>query len=269
MKKLKKSFKDFFKYYLLVFTVILLTVIIQTIIQYSLKNQERNSALINIAGKQRMLSQKVLANFYECRFLEGNYSDLKVALERLYRTNLALQEGNSKIGLQALENQEIQTLFDSLNQHLNFIHLNLSDLEKLKVVPYAELRSETTSFLTIMDSIVNLYQKIAEEEIRTLMIIELELAFATLLIILLEVLFIVNPAIKKITIQNKKLREISWYQTQAFSSHIKNLKGLEHVLKLEKRMEYKEEILECMMNELEDLEEVSKDMVETLENTTS
>ena len=269
MKKLKKSFKDFYHYYLLVFTVILLTVIIQTIIQYSLKNQERNSALINIAGKQRMLSQKVLANFYECRFLEGDYSDLKVALERLNRTNRALQEGNSKIGLEALDNQEIQILFDSLNRHMDFIYLNLNDFEKLKAVPYPELRSQTASFLQLMDSIVNLYQKIAEEEIRTLMMIELELAFATLLIILLEVLFIINPAIKKITVQNKKLREISWYQTHAFNSHIKNIKGLQHVLKLEKKMEFKEEIIECMMNELEDLEEVSKDMVETLENTTS
>jgi len=269
MQKPKKSFKNFYQYYLLVFTVILLTVFIQSVIQYSLKNQERNSALINIAGKQRMLSQKVLAKFYECRFLECDYSELKVALDRLYRTNIALQEGNPRIGLEPIQNPEIQILFDKLNQHMNFIYFNLNDFEKLKVVSNTELRTETASFLKLMDTIVNRFQKLAEEEIRTLMMIELELAFVTILIILLEVLFIVNPVIKKITLQNSKLKEISWYQTHSFSSHIKNLKGLKHVLKIEKKMEFKEEIIECMMNELADLEDISKDMVETLENTTS
>ncbi|WP_419211794.1 type IV pili methyl-accepting chemotaxis transducer N-terminal domain-containing protein [Maribacter sp. X9] len=269
MKTKKRSFKDFYKYYLLVFTVILLTVIIQSVIQYSLKEQEGYSSLINISGKQRMLSQKVLANFYECRFLEGNYTALKLALDNLYETHIDLQKGNLDIGIEPIADQEVQSLFNELNQHLDYIYSNLNDVDKLKEVSSSELSTEVASFLTLMDAIVNRFQELAEEEIRTLMIIEMELAFATIVIVLLEVFFIVNPVIKKITLQNKKLKEISWYQTHAVTSHIKNIKELQHVLKLERKMEFKEELIGCLMEELDDLEGISKDMVQTLESTTT
>lgn len=267
MLKTKKSFKGFYQYYILVFTVIVLTIFIQSVVQYSLNKQQRTASLINLAGKQRMLSQQVRANFYKCRLLECNYSEMKVGLERLYRTHVSLQKGNPKIGLDPLNNEEIQLMFTDLDLHLNYIYNHLNDPENLKKASVSVLERETDSFLKLMDTIVIRFQQEAEEEIRTLIVIELELAFLSILIILLEIFFIINPAIKKITIQNKKLREISWHQTHAFSSHIKNIKGLQHILKIEKKTEFKEDLITCVMDELDALEEVSANMVNSLETT--
>ena len=267
MLKTTKSFKDFYQYYILVFTVIILTIFIQTVIQYSLSKQHRTASLINLAGKQRMLSQQVLANFYKCRLLECNYSELKVGLDRLYRTHNALQKGNPKIDLDPLDNPEVQVMFTNLEPHLNYLNRNLDSMKNLNKASISQMEIEVESFLKLMDTIVIQFQLSAEDEVRTLMIVELELAFLSILIVVFEIFFIINPAIKKMSLQNKKLKEISWHQTHAFNSHIKNIKGLQQIIKIEKKVEYKEELITCVMDELESLEEVSANMVNSLETT--
>ncbi len=256
--------KQIGKYYLLVATIIVLTLVIQSITQYSLQKQARTAMLINVAGKQRMLGQRVLTNFYECRLLKCNYADMKLGLERLYATNLALQDGDSR--LEPLEDPEIQKNFDKLEADINYIHASLQNSDSLETISFESLSSAVGRFISVMDTIVSQFQKKSEDDIRTLMIVELELAALSILIILLEIIFIINPAIKKISFQNKKLKEISWHQSHAFNSHIKNIKDLQHVLKIEKNMDYKQELLDCVMDELNNLEQVSKNMINSLES---
>ena len=254
--------KQIVKYYLLVATIIVLTLVIQSITQYSLKKQARTALLINIAGKQRMLGQRVLTNFYECRLLNCNYADMKLGLERLYTTNLALQNGDSR--LSPLEDQEIQNNFDKLNTDINYMYTNLKNSNSLETVSFDSLSTAVNRFVSVMDTIVTQFQKKAEDDVRTLMIVELELAALSILIILLEIIFIINPAIKRISVQNKKLKEISWHQTHAFNSHVKNIKELRHVLTLEKDLKHKEELIDCIGDELNDLEQVSSNMIDSL-----
>lgn len=264
MFKLSFFKSQYHRYYLLVGTIIVLTIVIQSITQFSLKKQEGYALLINIAGKQRSLSQKVLTDFYECRLLKCNYADMKLGLERLYATNHALQKGNSKLGLAPLKDTEIQKNFDVLESDLSYIYTSLENSDNLKTVSFEELSNSVGRFISVMDRIVLQFQKKSEDDIRTLMVVELELAALTILIILLEIIFIINPGIKKITVQNKKLKEISWHQSHAFNSHIKNIKDLKHVVNIEKNMTYKQELLDCVMDELNDLEQVSKNMVNAL-----
>lgn len=266
----KHSFfnKQSCKYYLLGTTIIVLTVIIQSITQYSLKKQERTALLLNVAGKQRSLGQKALTNFYECRLLKCNYADLMLGLERLYTTNHALQHGNDVLGLLPLEDQEIQENFNQLDSDLNYIYTSLKNKNNLDTIPFEKLSGTVESFISKMDVIVSQIQKKSEEDIKTLMVVELELAAFSILVILLEIIFIINPAIRKISVQNKKLKEISWHQSHAFNSHIKNIKDLHHVIKIEKNMAHKQELIDCIMDELNDLEEVSINMVNALESHT-
>jgi hypothetical protein len=252
------------RYYLLVVTIIALTLVIQSITQFSLKKQERFALLINISGKQRSLSQKVLTDFYECRLLKCNYADMKLGLELLYSTNLALQEGDSR--LERLEDLEIQKNFDKLDADINYMYTGLKTWDSLETVSFENLSSAVSRFISVMDSIVLQFQKNSEDDIRTLMVVELQLAVISILIILFEIIFIINPAFKKISIQNKKLKEISWHQSNAFNSHIKNIKNLQHVFKIEKNMAHKQELLDCIMDELNNLEQVSENMVNALKS---
>lgn len=258
--------KQIVKYYLLVATIIVLTLVIQSITQYSLQKQAHAALLINIAGKQRMLGQKVLTNFYECRLLKCNYADMKLELERLYTTNRALQDGDSR--LEPLEDPEIQRNFYKLERDLNFMYSSLNNPKNLQTVSFDSLSSAVGRFIPLMDTIVTQFQKKSEDDIRTLMIVELELAALSILIILLEIIFIINPAIKRISVQNKKLKEISWHQTHAFNSHIKNIKDLRHVLNIEKDLRNKEGLIDCIGDELNDLEQVSSNMIDTLRSQT-
>lgn len=263
--KFINSIKRFYKYYLLVCTIIVLTILIQSIIQYSLKKQEKMAAIINIAGKQRMLSQLVLKDFYECKYQECDYSEMRLALNKLHRTHKVLQNGNEALGLKSLENIEIQKSFKELDPYLDYIYTNLSDFDNLKNLSTIALTTQVDGFLRIMDDIVLRYQVASEEEINTIMVVEIELAVLSLLIILFEIFFIINPAIKKIAFQNTKLKEISWHQSHAFNSHMKNIKSLQHVLKIENNIKNKEGIVDCIVDELNDLETVSNNMLKSLE----
>lgn len=259
--------KQSYKYYLLGVTIIVLTIVIQSITQYSLKKQERSALLVNIAGKQRTLGQKALTDFYECRLLKCNYADMMLDLDRLYTTNLALQKGSAILGLDPLEDPEILKNFNKLESDLNYIYTSLKNQDKLEAISFDRLSTSVGRFISQMDIIVSQIQKKSEEDIQTLMVVELELAAFSILVILLEIIFIINPAIRKISVQNKKLKEISWHQSHAFNSHIKNIKDLEHVIKIEKNMAHKQELLDCIMDELNDIEQVSKNMVTALEDT--
>ncbi|WP_291960489.1 type IV pili methyl-accepting chemotaxis transducer N-terminal domain-containing protein [Maribacter sp.] len=260
-----KSGKSFNNYYLLVFTVIVLTILIQSIIQYSLARQRQDALRINVAGRQRMLSQSIVKSVYECRLSACDYGKLRLAMTQISNANIALQNGNDATGIPKLDNDEIQKNFDRLQPHLKYILESTNDFNKLALVDLERLSAEADTFLTVMDTIVNQFQKASEEDISTLMIIELELAVFSLLILILEIFFFINPSIKKITVQNQKLKEIAWHQTHAFDGHMKNIKNYNHVLKIEKNVSHKEELITFLMEELTDLEEVSENMVKSLE----
>tara|TARA_R110000868_G_scaffold119209_1_gene315838 strand:+ start:571 stop:1317 length:747 start_codon:yes stop_codon:yes gene_type:complete len=223
-------------------------------------------ALINMAGKQRMLSQLVLKGYYECKFLECDFSEFKLAINNLKRTDNILQFGDEKLGFEPLQNEAIKTEFKRLKPHLDYIYSNLNEFEKLNYVSIPELTFHIDKYLKIMDGIVLKYQRESENEIATIMIVEIELAVFSVLILLFEIFFIVNPIISKTTSQNKKLKEISWHQSHAFDSHMKNIKNLQHVLKIERKTENKQEIIDCIVDELNELDLVSKNMIKSLEN---
>tara|TARA_R110000868_G_scaffold298152_2_gene558387 strand:+ start:225 stop:1034 length:810 start_codon:yes stop_codon:yes gene_type:complete len=255
----------FNKYYLLVFTVIVLTITIQSIIQFSLAQQRHDALRINVAGRQRMLSQMIVKNIYQCRYSICDYDNIRLEINELSFINEALQKGSATMDLEPLTNVDIQNNFDKLQPHLNYILNTLKNFKELEKVSIEELSAEVDQFLLIMDKIVTQFQKASEKEIKALMNIELELAVFSLLILIIEIFFFINPSIKKIAVQNKKLKEISWHQTRAFKSHMTNIKNFHRVIEIEKNVEYKEEMIAFLMEELKDLEDVSNNMVKSLE----
>lgn len=126
------------------------------------------------------------------------------------------------------------------------------------------MRYRVDRFTTIMNGIVFQFQKKSEEDIKGMRIIELELAIFSVIIVLFEIFFIVNPIINRILGQKKKLEEIAWHQSHVFASHIKNINDLRYVLKVEKKPERQEEIMNFISEELDHLNQVSNNMVKAL-----
>ena len=118
-----------------------------------------------------------------------------------------------------------------------------------------------------MDDIVLQFQKQSEEDIKTMRIIELELAIFSVFIVLFEIFFIVNPIIDRIMRQKKKLAEIAWHQSHVFASHMKNIKDLQYVMRVEKHPERRDEIVKFIDEELDQLRQVSENMQNSLKKS--
>lgn len=260
--------KGFRAYYLLVISIVLLTITIQSMTQYSLNKQRSTALIVNLAGRQRMLSQRLLNELYSCRYHNCDYAEMKLTLTRLYQMNGFLQHGNVSLKLESLDDKEILKEFRRLEPHLEWLNSELKNFKNFKNVSFNDVRYRIDRFLFIMDGIVNRFQKKAEKDIKTMMIIELELAIFSIVIILFEIFFIVNPIINNILDQKKKLSEIAWHQSQVFNSHIKNITDLEYVLKVEKNPERQKEIYGFIGEELNQLKKVSGKMLKSLEKTT-
>lgn len=262
----RKTFKKGFRaYYLLVFTIILLTIGTQSIVQYSLAKQSSDAVVINVAGRQRMLSQKVVKEFYNCKYTGScEYGSLRTALSSLKRVNEELQIGNEKLGIYPLNNIEIQEKFAKLDPFLNGIYSALDDVQNLDNVSLEDLKNNEKKFLKIMDEIVWLFQKESEKAVVNMMILEKYLAILSVIVVLIEIVFIVNPIIGKMSKQNKKLEEIAWHQSHAFANHVKNIKDHQYILRVEKNPERQKEIIKFVVEELDGVEEVSQFMVKAL-----
>lgn len=265
--KIKIFKKGFRAYYLLVISIVFLTIVIQSMTQYSLNKQRSTALIVNLAGKQRMLSQRLLNELYSCRYHNCDYAEMKLTLTRLYQMNGFLQEGNVGLKLETLNDPEILKEFRRLKPHLEWLYSELKDFQNFKNVSFNDVRYRVDRFLFIMDGIVNQFQKKAEKDIRTMMIIELELAIFSIVIILFEIFFIVNPIINRILDQKKKLSEIAWHQSHVFNSHMKNIADLQYVLKVEKKPERQREIYGFIEQELNHLKKVSQNMIKSLEET--
>ncbi|MBS9463865.1 type IV pili methyl-accepting chemotaxis transducer N-terminal domain-containing protein [Flagellimonas sp. 389] len=268
IKKLKLFKKGFRAYYLLVISIVLLTIAIQTMTQYSLSKQRSTALVVNLAGRQRMLSQRLLNELYSCRYHSCDYAEMKLTLTKLYQMNEFLQKGNTGFKLEPLEDEAILEEFRKLDPHIEWLYSELENFQNYKHVSFNDVRYRVDRFLVIMDGIVNQFQKKAEKDIRTMMIIEMELAIFSIVIILFEIFFIVNPIINRILDQKKKLSEIAWHQSHVFSSHMKNIADLQYVLKVEKNPERQKEIYGFIDEELNHLKKVSQSMVKSLEETT-
>lgn len=192
------------KWYLLALSAIALTIIIaQILIQQHLNSQLNDSRVINVAGRQRAYSQKLVkeALLLNQENLEENERQelLKELNSTLYiwkTSHEGLQMGNDSIGLPKEDNVSILEHFDELSIHhsamVDAVKTMLSQKDASGKALDVLLANEGP-FLEKMDAIVNEYDTISKERLQKLKVKEYLLLCFSLLILILEVLFIFRP----------------------------------------------------------------------------
>jgi nitrate/nitrite-specific signal transduction histidine kinase len=179
-----------------------------------------------------------------------------------------LKYGNSELGIDPMDNKDIMADFEELYPQVQWFEENLSSYEDATKIPLTQLEARVDLFHSMMDGIVLKLQKKSEQDIRTMMIIEIELAIFSVFIVLFEIFFIVNPIINRLLMQRQKLSEIAWHQSHVFEKHYKNIADLEYVLRVEKNPERREEIYAFIQEELDHLKRVSHTVSEAVGKAT-
>ncbi|GAA4970667.1 ATP-binding protein [Algibacter aquimarinus] len=210
-----RTFDKLRRLYIIGFSTIALSVIIsQILIRTHLSGQESDSTIINIAGRQRMLSQKLAKNVVSlssASSLEEQLSiknNLKETLLVWEFSHHALQNGNDSLRLPNTNSEAITLKFAALNPVFDTIakasKAIISKIENSSTnsVPFINdvtiVKANEGEFLKQMDAIVNQYDAEAEEKVAWLRKLEFWLTILTLAILLGEFLFIFWPAAKSV-----------------------------------------------------------------------
>ncbi|MFT7053089.1 MAG: nitrate/nitrite-specific signal transduction histidine kinase, partial [Psychromonas sp.] len=192
--------------YIIALSLIALLIIgSQIVIQLLLTAQVYDSHLVNIAGRQRMLSQKITKLSYyistaESEALASRYRvELKDAADLWKYSHLGLIRGNKDLQLPGDNSKKIIALFNGIQSDYETI-LNAAaiisssfDITELRLNAHSIARHES-DFLKGMNEIVFQYDREANAKVTSAKWLEISLMITTLIVLLLEAIFIFSPA---------------------------------------------------------------------------
>jgi two-component system sensor histidine kinase DegS len=252
----KITFKKLRRLYLFaLLTIAIMVALSQILIQYNLKRQLSDSRIINISGKQRMLSQKLTKEVLILNFItdttKKNKEIIRIneTLSLWKSTHYNLEKGNDSLGFPKEKSTNLSQLFTSIKPNFesivnataqflenNKLHKNQKENQKLV---QTILENEGT-FLLKMNQIVSEYDKEALDKVTLQRKTEYVIFGFTLLVLLLEFLFIFKPTnhkveklISKLLLSQKKALELA-YNTEIISeikeNSVKELKSLNYAM---------------------------------------
>jgi nitrate/nitrite-specific signal transduction histidine kinase len=187
--------------------VALLAIAGQVLVQVSLARHDSDAHLVNIAGRQRMLSQKLTKSVLAILLdrdspdLDTRITELKNTLELWEHSHQGLQTGNRDLQLPGQNSPAVTKLFTEIEaphrKMVAAVQASLSDSSSPQLLASARVLLENEpAFLKGMDAIAFQYDAESSARVAELKRVELLLTAMTLLILMLEGLFIFRPAVQ-------------------------------------------------------------------------
>ena len=195
------------------FLVAVFTIGSQLFLQLYLQQEGTNSRIINISGRQRMLSQKItkeailIVQTNDPGEFKKRQQKLIANLDLWNRSHQGLLKGDPSLQLPAsnicLINKEnfkkIQPYKDKIAQAAQKIaQVNFSDDRKELKVFVDQILANEEPFLMLMNDITFRFDELSQENIVNFRLLEIVLMSITLLLLGLEGFFIFRPAFRKI-----------------------------------------------------------------------
>jgi PAS domain S-box-containing protein len=206
------------QYFLFITTVVLTIIINQAIIQYDLNQQNQDAQLINTAGRQRMLCQRISKVVL---YLEDNnggseapqdaeLDTLSNLINEFETIHFALLLGKDRNGNTYSKSEVTDELLKGSTEQITLIvascraFLNTPTSETLRKTR-AVIQSEELSLLMKMERIVSTYQSDAEKKLSHIKSIELSLAAISIVILIIELFVLFLPLIRRLKSANTQL----------------------------------------------------------------
>ncbi|MBA4055284.1 MAG: histidine kinase, partial [Marivirga sp.] len=198
-------------WYILALSVIASVAIIgQVLIQDHLKGQRDDSRVVNVAGKQRMLSQKISKTLLQLS--QESRQERRTQMKDNLRTSVhlwrvsqeGLLHGNDSLHLPGKNSETISAMFHQIKPHFDEMFNNANavivNLEHNINIPFDSLKpaveivlQHESDFLAGMEKIVFQYDAEAQEKVTMLSRMEYFLLTLSLVVIILEIIFIFRP----------------------------------------------------------------------------
>lgn len=187
-----------------------LTIASQFLMQLQISDQSYDSRVVNIAGRQRMLSQKITKLAYYVATAEspeaaaGMRRDLRDSLELWQRSHAGLQQGDPSMGLPGKNSDKIIALFDAIQPDYEAVMaaaravLDAPRQDESFRRGIRSLEEHEGRFLDGMNEIVFLYDREANAKVEFTRRLEMALMAFTLLVLGLEAALIFAPATRRI-----------------------------------------------------------------------
>lgn len=225
--------------YLLFLGVLTLAIVAsQILIQRTISDSRTDSRIINISGRQRMLSQKITKSALKLPLSKSKEafnrtkSELTDAARLWSDSHQALKYGNDRLDVSKMNESvflarlftQIQPYFQSITEAVTELdQFNYDQLEAQAIPPQMEEAIQTISdhekdFLKLMNDITFEYDRIASEKVEKLSTSEYYLLAGTMLLILLEAFFIFRPMVKTSKRKDHVISEFNDYVQQSISA---------------------------------------------------
>lgn len=194
-------------YIIAVTTLIVLIVSNQILIQKILEEKKDDASIINLAGRQRMLSQMIAKTVFLSENDEINLEVLQRDVELFTSTHNSLQDGNESLGLKPNENEAIATLFDEIKPHFEVYTTSLANIQNQEDVVSAIpiIKRHEFLFLRKMDEIVATFESISTDSVNYLIWIEVALGLFSLLVIGGEIYLVFRVFLSQLKSKNEEL----------------------------------------------------------------
>lgn len=196
--------------YLFAFLAIAVAILVsQVLVQMYLNKQLHDSRAINVAGRQRMLSQKIskdalrICNASDTEKQQKFATSLKASIELWKQSYVGLVEGDSILQLDGEISLLCKQMFDSIHPYYNnIVEASYGLITKVErgetSIPILckdllVIMANEGRFLDGMDEIVFLMDKEARERVMRLKSLEYLLLLITIGILVFEILFIFRP----------------------------------------------------------------------------
>ena len=245
----------------LIFTI--LSLIVLTI--YLNEKNIKDSLVINISGKERMLTQQISKNiFYLYHKDELNFNELDNAVEEFKYILNTLQNGNKLRGIESAPTDDIAQQISKIIVLWNSFNINVQTFKELIIlrneknekklnVQVNSIYTSNNNLLKEVDYLVSMYTQYSELKTHTIKNFQYAGAFILLLLIIYSIL--------QLRIIESHANEFLKYSKNIINAQVEN-KPIEYIeIDAEKEIIEVSDTLNCFINKINSAMQYSEEAV--------